>query len=73
MLAKLKQDHFVTITCGCLHVKMVKATTSHSKFYDGPDTGQVSQLTLGEIPISASYEKLYHFPLCSSQKFSLGC
>lgn len=62
MLAKLKQDNFITITCGGLHIKMVKVTTSHSKLYDGPHTGQVSQLTLEEIPISVNYEKLYHFP-----------
>lgn len=71
MLAKLKQDHFITITCGRLHVKMVKFTTSHSKVYDSPGTGQISQLTLEEIPISANFEKLYHFSLCSSPKLGL--
>lgn len=66
-LAKLNQDFFTTFTCEYLHVKMVKTITSHFKVYDGHDRGQVSQLTLDDIPISASY-KLTTFSLTQQSK-----
>lgn len=62
MLPNWIRTIFITVTCGHLHVKMVKAIISHFKVYDGQDKGQVSQLTSDDIPISADY-KLATFPL----------